>query len=88
MVSRDRARGQDRAACVSEEQDGVDALAKRLAVVLAETSVESQFHLETALRAADTGSVGGTLVIQLPRREREHPVVKWIGGATQLALPI
>lgn len=73
---------------MSEEHDGVDALAKRLAVVLAETSVESRFHLETALRAADTGSVGGTLVIQLPRREREHPVVKWIGGATQLALPI
>lgn len=68
--------------------DDVDDLAKRLAVVLAETSAESRFHLETALRAADTGGVGGTLLIQLPRRAQEHPVVKWVGGAQQLALPI
>jgi hypothetical protein len=66
----------------------VDALAKRLAVLLTGTSVESQFHLETALRAAETGSVGGTLLVQLPRREREHAVVKWAGGTQALNLPL
>lgn len=66
----------------------VEALAKRLATILERTSVESQFHLETALRAAETDNVGGTLLVQIPRRVSEHVVVKWAGGAQQLALPI
>lgn len=66
----------------------VEALAKRLALILDRTSPESRFHLETALRAAETDHVGGTLLVQVPRRVSEHVVVKWAGGASQLQLPL
>lgn len=68
--------------------DDVDVLAKRLALMLSTVSVESRFHLETALSAAEVGGIGGTLLVQVPRRVQEHPVIKWAGGVQQLALPL
>lgn len=66
----------------------VEALAYRLAQLLAQTSAESQYHLATALGAAGVPGVGGSLVIEIPRRVGEHVVVKWAGGAQQLSLPL
>lgn len=72
----------------TEMRPEVAALAMRLANLLADTSGESQYHLATALGAAEVPGVGGTLVIQIPRRVGEHPTVKWAGGAQQLSLPL
>lgn len=68
--------------------DEIEALARRLTSLLERTSAESRFHLETALRAAETDNVGGTVLVQVPRRVAEHVTVKWAGGSAQLALPI
>lgn len=63
-------------------------LAVRLADLLAKSSPESLFHLETALRASELSGVGGTLLVELPRRTGEHVRIKWAGGAAGLSLPL
>lgn len=69
-------------------QPDVAAMALRLAEVLSHLSDESRYHLDSALRASEVPGIGGTLIVQLPRRVGEHPVVKWAGGAQQLSLPL
>lgn len=66
----------------------VEALALRLALLLAQSSPESQFHLETMLAASGLPGVGGTLLVELPRRVGEHVRIKWAGGSTGLSLPL
>lgn len=63
-------------------------LAVRLADLLAKSSPESMFHLETALRASELSGVGGSLIVQLPRRVGEHVKIKWAGGSEGLSLPL
>jgi len=66
---------------VPQEIDpAVAALALQLAELLARTSEESRFHLQTALGAAQFGGVGGDLVVRIPRKQSEHALVKWVGG--------
>ena len=63
-------------------------LAQRLAELLAKSSPESLFHLETALSASELAGVGGTMLIEVPRRPGEHVKIKWAGGSTGLSLPL
>lgn len=71
-----------------DDEDDVRALAERLAAVLSQTSKASRFHLQTALQAAELDGVGGTLIIALPPRTKDYPIVKWVGGGSHLDLPI
>lgn len=71
-----------------EPSPDVAILAERLARLLANSSLESRFHLNTMLMAAELDGVGGVFVVQVPRRSKEHAVAKWVGGASQLSLPI
>lgn len=66
----------------------MEALASRLAELLSRSSEESLFHLETMLSASEISGVGGTLLVELPRRTGEHVRIKWAGGSTGLSLPL
>lgn len=59
---------------MTEEQKG------RLLAALENIQDESAFHLETALRALESG-VPGELVIRLPRKDKGYVQVGWRGGA-------
>lgn len=73
---------------VSEPDPRVSELAVRLAELLSKSSAESLFHLNTALAASELSGVGGTLLIEVPRRAGEHVRTKWAGGSTGLSLPL
>lgn len=70
------------------EEAEVRQLAEQLANLLAHTSKASRFHLQTALQAAEMDGVGGTLIVAIPPRNKDHSVVKWVGGGSHLDLPI
>ena len=63
----------------AEEQEATE-LAAAITRLLLKTSEESRFHLKTAIGAAEFSGVGGDLVIRIPRKKGEHPLVKWVGG--------
>lgn len=65
-----------------------DPLAVSLEQLLQQMSAESRFHLATALNAAQTAGVGGTLVIDVPRKNTDHVQVKWLGGGHTLDVEI
>lgn len=71
-----------------QAQSSTAELAVRLADLLAVSSPESLFHLETALAASELSGVGGTLLVEVPRRAGEHVKIKWAGGSTGLSLPL
>lgn len=60
--------------------DDTKRLAVELAPVLSVLSEESKYHLTVGLGARLFDGVGGDLLLRFPRRVKEHPVVKWIGG--------
>lgn len=58
-----------------------EKLAADLAGLLAKLSDESAFYLRQALDAADLEKVGGTLLINVPKRTGEFAQVRWAGGS-------
>jgi len=65
-----------------------EELASQLVGLLSDLRPASRFHLETALAAARTEGVAGTLVINLPRKTSDLIDVKFVGGETRLILDV
>lgn len=65
-----------------------DELAVQLADLIKDLRPASRFHLQTALQAAATEGVSGTLVVSIPRRAGDPVDVSFVGGQTRLVLDV
>lgn len=65
-----------------------DELGDQLGDLLKDLRPASRFHLITALRAAATEGVSGTLVVSIPRRPGDPVDVSFVGGQARLALDV
>jgi len=65
-----------------------EELAAAVTLLLANLRPASRFHLETALSAAATEGVSGTLVVSVPRRPGDPIDVSFMGGQTRLVLDV
>ena len=59
-------------------------LAAELAALLSDLRPASRFHLRSALMAAGVEGVGGSLVIEIPRKPTDKANVSFVGGKPRL----